>query len=170
MEITKIMTFDAGHRLVGHQGKCKGLHGHTYKVEVTVAAEVLDELGMVIDFSDLKELMREHIDEKFDHKFIFNKDDPILTAMKNLEFDGDDSIVIVPYNPTAENIGQDIFQSMAGELPRERGIHLKYVKIWETPTGFAVITSTGAKSFSFSEDELTDKYSHEDEGLHGEGE
>lgn len=154
MQITKIMTIDAGHRLVGHQGKCKGLHGHTYKIELTVGAEVLDELGMVVDFSEVKELMREYIDAKYDHKFLISKDDPILSDLLGIVFDGADSIITVPYNPTAENIALDIFQSISGELPRERGISLKKVRVWETPSGFAEVDSS-RKSFAFSENELS---------------
>jgi len=75
MKITKIFTFDSSHMLDGHDGKCQNLHGHTYKLEITVSAPVIQggaKDGMVMDFTDLKAIVKQHITDPFDHAFIYH--------------------------------------------------------------------------------------------------
>ena len=75
MKITKIFTFDSSHMLDGHDGKCQNLHGHTYKLEITVSGSPIEggaKDGMVMDFSDLKRTVKQHIIEPFDHAFIYH--------------------------------------------------------------------------------------------------
>jgi 6-pyruvoyltetrahydropterin/6-carboxytetrahydropterin synthase len=112
MEITKIFEFDSAHKLDWHSGKCKNLHGHTYKLEVTISGK-LNKNGIVMDFSDLKKIVNECIIDKFDHKFL------------NDTFE----------NPTAETMTVVFFQLILEKLPED--ITLKEVKLWETPTSFA---------------------------------
>ena len=118
-QLTKSVTFDAAHRLRDYVGKCANLHGHTYKLEVAVTGEKVDEVGMVYDFYDLKKLMQGVVDQ-LDHKFINE---------------------IPPYdeiNPTAENMAYQIYQTLRqGLAVQNRKIKLKYVQIWETPTASA---------------------------------
>ncbi len=83
--ITKVLRFDAGHRVLGHGGRCRCLHGHGYLVEVSVRAKQLDELGMVIDFGCVKEQVGGWIDRHLDHNMILHPDDPLL----ELPVDGD---------------------------------------------------------------------------------
>src|SRR3989304_8866840 len=122
MKVTKIFTFDAGHRLSNYEGKCKHLHGHTYTLEITVEGG-LDKTGMVMDFGELKRIFKEFIEPKFDHKFMLNKNDEENCK----EFDNvngltshyqwfQDSICWVDYNPTAENIVTDIFVMVKNKL------------------------------------------------------
>jgi len=146
MKVTKIFTFDAGHRLSNYEGKCKHLHGHTYTLEITVEGG-LDKTGMVMDFGELKRIFNELIDPKFDHKFMLNRDDPENQS----EFDEAgkgghyrwfyDSVCWVGYNPTAENIATDIFAMFKnGLLNLQVPVELVSVKLFETPTSFAEIT------------------------------
>ena len=72
--VTKTIKFDAAHVLTNHQGLCKNLHGHTYRVDISVSQRECDESDMVIDFKDLKGIAAEVICEHFDHAFIYNTD------------------------------------------------------------------------------------------------
>jgi len=97
-----------GHRVAGHESKCKHLHGHNYRVHFTCAAG-LDSLGRVIDFSVIKTKLCMWIEDNWDHRLILWEQDPLAGALRRL----DDSVVLVPFNPTAEN--------MAGYLLHELG-------------------------------------------------
>jgi len=107
--VTKIFTFEAAHHLPFHKGKCKNLHGHTYKLEVTVSG-TRDINGLVIDFGDLKKIVSEKIIEKYDHKNL------------NEFFK----------HPTAEVMVESIAWELKGTIP---GINK--VRLWETPTSYA---------------------------------
>ncbi len=135
-EITKTFTFDAGHRLSNYEGKCRRLHGHTYHVEITVNG-ILDTLGMVMDFGILKDIFKEEVDAKFDHKMMLYENDELNKKIAGALPDGDDSICWVGYNPTAENIATDIFSIIAKRLPD--GVQLTRVRLYETPTSFAEV-------------------------------
>lgn len=135
--VTKIFTFDTGHRLSNYEGKCKRLHGHTYKLELTVTAEMLDNAGMVLDFNELKEIFNETIDSQWDHRTLLFKDDEFNKTLIKHDSPDFPSFIPVPYNPTAENMAKDIFYRISGELPRERGLHIEKVKLYETPTSYA---------------------------------
>jgi 6-pyruvoyltetrahydropterin/6-carboxytetrahydropterin synthase len=115
-QLTKSVTFDSAHQLRDYPGKCANLHGHTYKLEVCVAGEKLNELGMLFDFFDLKTALKTVVDE-LDHQFLNE---------------------IAPYdevNPTAENMAYFIYQKLKKELnAKNPNVRLKHVQIWETPT------------------------------------
>lgn len=127
--VTVCATFDMGHRLPNHNGKCQSLHGHTYKVEVTIDGPICtipnaaDE-GMVIDFTDVKNLLRQELN-KLDHKFLLHDDDPYAPALAGLP-----GVVRVPFVPTAENIAQALLNALPAA---------SHVKLWETPTSFAEV-------------------------------
>lgn len=141
MQITKIFTFDSGHRLSNYEGKCKRLHGHTYHLEITIKGE-LDERGMVMDFGDLKTIFREDIDSKFDHKIMLKTGDKYNKTLARALPKEDESICWVDYNPTAENIAKDIMEILQKRIQeRTTGIEVARVKLYETPTSFAEITS-----------------------------
>lgn len=141
ISVTKKFTFDAGHRLSNYDGKCRHLHGHTYKCEITVACKVLDNKGMVIDFGDLKKIYNETVDAKFDHKMILQTGDPINQKIgKALEgFKSQfNSIVWVTYNPTAEKMAKDIFEMVNNKIQKiGRGLGVTKVVLYETPNSKA---------------------------------
>jgi len=105
-------TFSAAHSLRGYMGKCESLHGHNWKVTVTVAAAELDKLGMVIDFKDLKKAMDELL-EKLDHAFL-NEVPP---------FD--------QVNPSSENIARYLYQTLSKRLDNDR-VQIHSVSVWES--------------------------------------
>lgn len=131
------MTFDAAHRLSNYEGKCKRIHGHTYKVLVEVSSDSLNEWGAVMDFGDLKKIMNEKIDMVYDHKLLLFIDDPLnLEISKNMPKDW---IVWMNTNTSAENIAKDIFTEIAIILKvTHKNITLNKVAVYETPKNAAI--------------------------------
>ena len=89
IRITKKFNFETGHALYGYDGKCKNVHGHSYKLEVTVSGKPITDasnvkFGMVIDFGDLKKIVKEEIVDLFDHATVFNKNTPHVELAKEL--------------------------------------------------------------------------------------
>jgi 6-pyruvoyltetrahydropterin/6-carboxytetrahydropterin synthase len=117
-EVTVEETFAAGHALRGYRGKCENVHGHNYRVQVTVAGPELDGTGLLVDFVELKRLMREVV-ARLDHQFI-NDLDPFTTI-----------------NPSAENMAKYFYDCLAGGLPPESSLRVSQVKLWETDTASA---------------------------------
>jgi len=141
MLITKQIGIDMGHRVTNHKSKCKNLHGHRYEIEVGVDDKVISRLGasdegMVIDFSDLKQIMMEELDEKFDHGFCIWKEDPLINIFKNWKDGIELKIIIVPFIPTAENLAKCWYELLKPRL-KEKNIKIHHVKIWETPSSTA---------------------------------
>jgi len=126
--VTRELTFCYGHRLLNYDGKCKHLHGHNGRAVITLAAEALDGLGMVLDFSDLKRVVGGWIDETLDHKMLLHKDDPVLPYLRQQG----EPVYVLDVNPTAENIARLIFDFTAAQ-----GFPVVEVKLWETDTCFA---------------------------------
>jgi len=140
MLITKEIEIDLGHRVPNHKSKCRNLHGHRYKIEVGVDDKVIDEKGvsnegMVIDFGDLKNIMLDELDKKFDHGFVMYRHDNLQKYFQTFK-DADMKIIFVDFIPTAENLAKYWFESFAFLL-KEIGIKIKHVKVWETPTSTA---------------------------------
>lgn len=161
MLITKYIEIDMGHRVPNHKSKCFNYHGHRYKIEVGVNDKIIDtpgacDEGMVIDFGDLKQIMMEEIDAKYDHGFVMYQKDKYLHVMKELIEDGM-KIIVVDFVPTAENLAKHWYLAIKDKL-EEKGIEIYHVKVWETPTSTAICT----KSDMFLED-TTDLF--EDIGL-----
>jgi len=129
---TRILEFDAGHRLQRHESKCRNVHGHRYKVELTCEAAQLDDVGRVIDFSAIKELVGTWLDDQLDHGFIAEYGDPLIPAV---QADGT-KLHLVPWPPTAENLARYIAANANAKL-NERGIRVVRVVLWETPNCFA---------------------------------
>ena len=139
IRITKLFTFETGHALHGYDGKCKNIHGHSYKLSVTVIGQPISDegdskLGMVIDFGDLKMIVKEEIVDDFDHATIFNKNTPHLELAEYLKDLGHD-VILVDYQPTSENMVIDFAQKIKKRLPEN--IHLHSLKLQETETCFA---------------------------------
>src|SRR5688500_14804488 len=104
VRVTKEFSFDMAHALKDYKGKCENIHGHTYHLAVTVLGEVLTEatprLGMVLDFGDLKKIVKEHVLDVFDHVLVLNETDARKDQVSAL----DTKLILTPYQPTAENL------------------------------------------------------------------
>jgi 6-pyruvoyltetrahydropterin/6-carboxytetrahydropterin synthase len=130
---TRYHDFSAGHRVYKHEGKCKYLHGHNYRVHFTLAAPQLDFCGRVLDFSFIKIILCEWLEENWDHKFLIWEDDPWSKEL--MSFDG--SIVIVPFNPTAENMALYLLNIKGPELLSRTDATLINVTVEETRKCYA---------------------------------
>ena len=119
----------AGHRVVGHEGKCKNLHGHNYRFHFTVEAQELDSVGRVIDFSVIKEKLCVWLEENYDHKMILWNKDPDLKDLRRINPSG---IYQVPFNPTAENIAKHFVEVVAPSRLAGTGAVLVKLVIEET--------------------------------------
>ena len=116
--ITKILLFDAAHRLPDHEGACRRLHGHTYTVEVTVEGSLQQDgpaSGMVMDFSDLGSTVQRLVIQPLDHTYLND---------------------VLDFVPTAEAIAGWMFRTLA-----EAGVSVVKVRLWETPSSFAEVTA-----------------------------
>lgn len=118
-----------GHRVVGHEGKCRFLHGHNYRIHFTVGAEQLDDIGRVVDFSVIKSTLCEWLEENFDHKFLIWSQDPLLSALQDAS---GESLVVVPFNPTAENIARYLVEDIGPLQLKSYGVRLLSCKVEET--------------------------------------
>ncbi|MBO3096913.1 6-pyruvoyl trahydropterin synthase family protein [Gelidibacter pelagius] len=139
IRITKQFSFETGHALYGYDGKCKNVHGHSYKLSVTVIGTPIRnsenvKFGMVIDFSDLKKIVKDEIVDVFDHATVFNKNTPHVELAKELK-DRGHSVLLVDYQPTSEMMVIDFAQKIIKHLPET--IQLHSLKLQETDTSFA---------------------------------
>ena len=132
LKVTKTVRFDAAHILTNHQGLCKNLHGHTYRMDVTVAQPPDDTGDMVIDFKDLKRVCEEVVLERFDHAFIYDRSSSGESEIADVLARHSMRAVALPFRTTAENLARYFF----GEL-RPRVPSLASVKVWETPDSAA---------------------------------
>lgn len=144
IRITKQFSFETGHALYGYDGKCKNVHGHSYKLSVTVIGKPIDNTsnvkhGMVIDFSDLKKIVKNEIVDVFDHATVFNKNTPHVELAKELE-DRGHNVLLVDYQPTSEMMVIDFAEKIKKHLPQH--IKLHSLKLQETETSFAEWYST----------------------------
>ena len=125
--VTKTVKFDAAHILSDHAGLCKNLHGHTYRVDVSVAQAADDGRDMVIDFKELKRIANEVICDRFDHAFIYNtasKGESEIAAV--VEKNGLRTVAI-PFRSTCENLAKIFYGELKARIPG-----LAAVKVWET--------------------------------------
>jgi 6-pyruvoyltetrahydropterin/6-carboxytetrahydropterin synthase len=139
IRITKQFSFETGHALYGYDGKCKNVHGHSYKLSVTViGTPILDnnnvKFGMVIDFTDLKKIVQEQIVNHFDHATVFNGKTPHIELANELKNRGH-HVIVVDYQPTSENMVMDFASKIKNLLPEN--IELFSLKLQETETSFA---------------------------------
>ncbi len=120
--VSKEFTFDSAHHLHCYDGKCKSLHGHTYKLLVVMSGRV-DHRGISIDFGDIKRITKQSVIDKLDHKYL--------------------NEVLPPMNTTAENMVVWIYEEIKKQLQAEGlypNIELEEVRLWETPTSYAAVT------------------------------
>jgi 6-pyruvoyltetrahydropterin/6-carboxytetrahydropterin synthase len=104
------------------------LHGHNGLAVITIEAQKLNDLGMVMDFSEIKATLSKWIDETLDHRMLLHKDDPILPHLRELK----EPVYVMNDNPTAENIARAIF-----DFAKSQGYHVSEVKLWETRSSCA---------------------------------
>lgn len=136
IRVTKEFDFEMAHSLLNYDGLCRHIHGHSYRLLVTVKGEPVTDLnnpklGMVIDFSDLKKIVNREIVDVFDHSFVVNKRSNIQKSSHEMF----DRLIEVDYQPTSENLVQDFAQRIAKYLPH--GVQLHNLRLYETSNSFA---------------------------------
>ena len=139
IRITKIFKFETGHALYGHDGLCKNIHGHSFKLAVTVIGKPIKDIknpknGMVVDFSTLKQIIENEIIIPFDHSTILNIKSPHVEIANELEKRGH-KIIRVDYQPTCELMIQDFAVKIKKQLPKN--MKLFSLKLKETDTSYA---------------------------------
>ena len=134
-ELKTSASFDSAHFLKGYNGKCANIHGHHWIIEVVICSDKVlesgEKRGMIIDFGDLKKIVR-NIADSFDHTLIYEKDSLKESTVKAFE-DENFSLTEVPFRPTAENFARYFF-----DLMKSQGISPKSVTVYETPENCAV--------------------------------
>ena len=125
--VTKTVRFDAAHVLTNHQGLCKNLHGHTYRVDVSVAQPDDDARDMVIDFKDLKRIANEVVCARFDHAFIYSTASTGEREIAAVVEKNGMRTVAIPFRSTAENLAKMFFTDLRAHIPG-----IVAVKVWET--------------------------------------
>jgi 6-pyruvoyltetrahydropterin/6-carboxytetrahydropterin synthase len=127
--VTRQIDFCYGHRLLNHTGRCRYLHGHNGLLEVDVASTILDDMGMVVDFELVKNVVEGWVDANLDHKMLLCRSDPVVPSLEQLG----EPFYLMDGNPTAENIARLIFLHA-----RELGLSVSEVRLWETPSSCAI--------------------------------
>lgn len=118
-----------GHRVVGHESKCRHLHGHNYRIHFVCTAEALDALGRVIDFAEVKERLCMWLEREWDHRLMLWSEDPLLPELRRL---AEEDICVVPFNPTAEQIAQHLVEEVGPRQLAGTGITLQACRVEET--------------------------------------
>ena len=136
IRITKEFKFEMAHALHGYDGLCKNIHGHSYRLWVTLIGDVLhkkgnEKNGMVMDFDILKKIVKTNIINKYDHSLVLNADSPHAT----IDFSAFEKVFYLPYQPTSENLVADFANTILSNLPN--GVVLYKVVLSETATSFA---------------------------------
>jgi 6-pyruvoyltetrahydropterin/6-carboxytetrahydropterin synthase len=129
--VTKRIDFCYGHRLLDYDGICKHPHGHNAVAEIEVRTEALDRRNMVVDFGEIKHLVKEWIDRELDHRMILRHDDPLVKALQALG----EPVYLLDSNPTVERIARLVY-----DVSREQGLPVARVTVWETPSSWATYT------------------------------
>jgi 6-pyruvoyltetrahydropterin/6-carboxytetrahydropterin synthase len=139
IRITKHFDFESAHALYGYDGKCKNIHRHSHHLYVPVIGLPIEDMehpknGMVMDFGDLKRIIKKEIVDVFDHAVVLNKNSPHLELARTIE-DHSHKIVLVPYQPTSENMLFDFANKIKAQLPQNVSLHS--LKLNETANSYA---------------------------------
>ncbi|MDQ5878926.1 MAG: 6-pyruvoyltetrahydropterin/6-carboxytetrahydropterin synthase [Pseudomonadota bacterium] len=142
MLITRRLEFDAGHRIPDHKSQCRHLHGHRYAIEITLSGAVIRQdgdaaNGMVMDFSEVKALAKQHVVDVWDHAFlVYSGDSVVLEFLRSLP---DHRTVVLDCVPTAENLADTAFRILDPVYRDTYGNHLKLerIRLYETPNCWA---------------------------------
>jgi 6-pyruvoyltetrahydropterin/6-carboxytetrahydropterin synthase len=139
---TRRLQYAIGHRVYRHESKCRHLHGHNFEFFLTAEAnkegpEGLDDRGRVVDFSILKSSIGTWIETNWDHGFVlWEGDDEAIAACRMIP---SQKLFLLPYNPTAENLGRYLLTKSNLELVGPQ-IHLAKITVWETENGIAEVS------------------------------
>lgn len=144
IRISKVFSFEMAHALLNHGGKCENIHGHSYRLQVTVAGEVRAEKshphdGMVMDFAELKRIVEESVIRVFDHALVIHSasDEKFLKQLRQFN----KNTLVVPYQPTSENLVLDFARRIMDRMGN--GARLHSVRLSETASSFAEWHATG---------------------------
>lgn len=138
IRITKVFNFETAHALYNYDGKCKNVHGHSYKLFVTIKGEPVCDLenqknGMLMDFGDMKKIVKEEIVDVWDHALLVNALSPHKNLGEELEQKGH-KVIYCNYQPTCENMLYEIAEKIKKRLPQ--GVQLAYLKLHETENSY----------------------------------
>ena len=138
IRITKIFTFETAHVLYNYDGKCKNMHGHSYKLLVTVKGTPINDInnvknGMVVDFGDIKKIVKEEIVDVWDHAVLLNALTPHKELGEDLAQKGH-KVIECNYQPTCENMLYEIAEKIKNKLPSH--VQLAYLKLHETENSY----------------------------------
>ncbi|MCC9644502.1 6-carboxytetrahydropterin synthase QueD [Rhodopirellula sp. JC740] len=137
IRIMRRFTFCAGHRLVGHEGKCQNLHGHNYVLEVYVTGKEQDAVGRILDFKQLKNRCKDWIDENWDHTFVlWDQDQNGLDAIRSSE---PHRVYEMDSNPTAENMAKHFLEDVCPKILGDSGAEAYKVRLWESEETYAEV-------------------------------
>ncbi|MDP2424636.1 MAG: 6-carboxytetrahydropterin synthase [Bacteroidales bacterium] len=136
IRITKAFNFEMAHALKDHDGPCRNIHGHTYELFVTIIGEPLHieghpSNGMLIDFKELKQIVNGQIIDKYDHAFVVSNDSPFADS----KFPGSNKMIIVPFEPTSENLVVSFAENLQSAFPIPVKLHS--LRLRETTTSYA---------------------------------
>ena len=145
LTITRKLEFDAGHRIPDHKSQCRNLHGHRYTLEITLTGAVIEtegssDQGMIMDFSDVKALAKQHLVDVWDHAFlVYEKDHAVRDFLATLP---DHKTVIIQRIPTVENLARTAFDILKAAYSDRfgTGLHLQKLVLHETPNCWAEIS------------------------------
>ena len=135
MECTQIISFDSAHRIIGHKGNCRMLHGHRYTLEATFESNKLNDLGMVIDFAVIKNELNKWLNTNWDHNTILNTKDQELGNMIS-KITGQ-NIFYLNENPTAENMANFLLFEVCPKIFNDKLVRCSKIKLYETPNCYA---------------------------------
>ena len=138
IRITKIFTFETAHVLYNYDGKCKNMHGHSYKLFVSVKGTPINDInnvknGMVVDFGDIKRIVKEEIVDVWDHAVLLNALTPHKELGEDLAQKGH-KVIECNYQPTCENMLYEIAEKIKNKLPSH--VQLAYLKLHETENSY----------------------------------
>lgn len=132
-KVSKEFSFDMAHILDGHDGKCQNLHGHTYKLQVEVSGDLVADgakRGMVVDFTDVKRIVKAAILDPMDHAFIYDTTSERECKIAELLNELNSKTFGIPVRTTAEEMARFMFNRLKDQLP------ISAIRLWETPTSF----------------------------------
>jgi len=139
IRVTKSFNFETAHALYGYDGKCKNIHGHSYKLFVTVKGVPIQDnsnpkFGMVIDFGDIKKIVRAEVVDRFDHAILLNVNSPHKELGENLIKEGH-KVIFTEYQPSCENMLIDMVGLIRPHL--DSTVELQSIRLHETETSYA---------------------------------
>lgn len=134
---TRRIEFDTAHRILNHESKCKMLHGHRYALEASFEASDLDDLGRVIDFGEIRQILGAWIDDNFDHNTILSQYDKKLG--EKISAETGQKIFYLNENPTAENIAKFVLTQLCPKLFANKNVKCVAIKLYETPNCYVEV-------------------------------